>query len=92
MWGARKKRRWGISLTISELSASTPTSGDGSPGRGGIAQDGGTRGGIFHGERDRCSESPGWSTACSRMPEGDEKNQGEDSPKQADSCWFARHC
>ena len=30
--------------------------------------------------------------ACSRMPERDEKDQGEDSPKQAGSCWFARPC
>ena len=39
---------------------------DCSPGRGGKAQDGGTRGGIFHGEMDRCSESQSWTTACSR--------------------------
>ena len=25
------------------------------------------------------------------MPERDGKDQGEDSPKQAGSCWFARH-
>ena len=31
-------------------------------------------------------------TACSGMPERDGKDQGEDSPKQADSCWFARPC
>ena len=31
----------------------------------GIAQDGGTRGGTFHGEMDRCRESQGWTTACS---------------------------
>ena len=30
---------------------------DCSPGRGGMAQDGGTRGGIFEGEIDRCRES-----------------------------------
>ena len=30
---------------------------DCSPGRGGMAQDGGTRGGAFHGEMDRCRES-----------------------------------
>ena len=29
---------------------------DCSPGRGGMAQDGGTRGGTFHGEIDRCRE------------------------------------
>ena len=38
---------------------------DGSPGRKGMAQDGGTRGGTFHGEMDRCRESQGWTTACS---------------------------
>ena len=30
---------------------------DCSPGRGGMAQDGGTRGETFHGEIDRCRES-----------------------------------
>ena len=34
----------------------------------------------------------GLNTACSGMPERDGKNQGEDSPKQAGSCWFARPC
>ena len=28
---------------------------------------------------------------CSSMPELDGKDQGEDIPKQAFSCWFARH-
>ena len=32
------------------------------------------------------------ATACSGMPERDGKDQGEDSPKQAGSCWFARPC
>ena len=59
---------------------------DCSPGRGGMSQDGRTRGGPFHGEMDRCRESQGWTTACSSMPERDRKDQGEDSPKQADSC------
>ena len=63
---------------------------DCSPGRGGMAQDGGTRQGMFHGEMERCRESQGWTTACSSMPERDGKDQGEDSPKQAGSCWFAR--
>ena len=57
----------------------------------GMAQDGGTRGGTFHGEMDRCRESQGWTTACSSMPKRDGKDQGDDSPKQACSCWFARH-
>ena len=44
---------------------------DCSPGRGGMAQAGGTRGGTFHGEMDGCRESQGWTTACSSMPERD---------------------
>ena len=59
-----------------------------SPGRGGMAQKGGT----FHGEMDHCRGSQGWTTACSGMPKRDGKDQGEDSPKQAGSCWFARPC
>ena len=38
---------------------------DCSPRRGEMAQDGGTRGGKFHGEMDRSRESQGWTTACS---------------------------
>ena len=30
-------------------------------------QDGGTRGGTFHGEMDRCRDSQGWTTACSSI-------------------------
>ena len=55
-----------------------------------MAQNGGTRSGTFHGEMNRSRESEGWTTAYSRMPERDGKGQGEDSPKQAGSCWFAR--
>ena len=65
--------------------------GDWSTGRGGMAQNGGTRGGTFRGEMNRCRGSQGWTTACSRMPGRDGNDQGEDSPKQADLCWFARH-
>ena len=65
---------------------------DCSPGRGIMAQNSGTRGGTFHSEIVRRRESQGWTTACSRMPERDGKDQGEDSPKQAGSCWFARPC
>ena len=39
---------------------------DCSPGRKEMAQDGGTRGGMFHGEMDRCRESQDWTTACSK--------------------------
>ena len=57
---------------------------DCSPGRVEMAQDGGTRGGTFHGEMDRCGESLGWTTACiNLMPKRDGKDQGEDSPKQS---------
>ena len=57
---------------------------DCSPGRGGMAQDGGTRrGGTFHGEMVRGRESQGWTTACSSMPVRDGKDQVGDSPKQA---------
>ena len=38
---------------------------DCSPGRGGIAQDGRTRGGTFHGETDRYTESQGWTATSS---------------------------
>ena len=59
---------------------------DCSPGRGGMAQNGRTRGGTFHGGMDRCRKNQGWTTACSGMPERDGKDQGEDNPKQAGSC------
>ena len=39
-----------------------------------MARNGG-RSGTFHGEMDRCRESQGWTTACSRMPERDGKDQ-----------------
>ena len=46
---------------------------DCSPGRGGMAQDGGTRGQTFYGKMDRCRESQGWTMECSNMPERDGK-------------------
>ena len=48
---------------------------DCSPGRGGKAQNGGSRAGTFHGKMDRCRESQGWTSACSGMPERDGKDQ-----------------
>ena len=51
---------------------------DCSLGRGGMAQNGRTRGGIFRGEMDRCRENQGWTTACGSMPERDGKNQEDD--------------
>ena len=74
-----------------ELPAPTSTSGRLQPRTRGVVQDGRTRCGTFHGEMNRCRESQGWTTACSSIPERDEKDQEEDSPKQAGSCWFARH-
>ena len=69
---------------------------DCSPGRGGmVVQNGGTRSGTFFMAKwiAACRENQGWTTACSRVPERDRKEgQGEDSPKQAGSCWFARAC
>ena len=77
--------------TTSEFSASTPTSVDDcSPERGGMMQDGGIRGGTFYGEIDRLTGSQGWVAACRSMPERERKDLGEDSPKQAGSCWFIR--
>ena len=84
VWGGRKTNGWGVSWTISEFSASTPT--------GRMAQNDRTRGGVFHGKMDRCRGTQGWITTCSGMPERDGKDQGEDSPKQAGLCWFACPC
>ena len=65
---------------------------DCNPGRGGMVQNGGTRGVTFDDQVDRCRKSQGWSTACSGMLKRDGKDQGEDSSKQGSSCWFARSC
>ena len=62
-----------------------PMDDDCSPGRGGMAQNGGTRGGKFQCKMNRCRESQDWTTACSGMPESDGKDQGGDIPKQAGS-------
>ena len=80
--GGRKKSGWGVSWMTSELSVLTPTSGRLQPAM---------RGGAFHGKMDRCRESQGWTTVRSSMPEHDGNDQGEESPKQACSSWFACH-
>ena len=41
---------------------------DCSPGRGGMAQNGGKGGATFHDEMCRCRESQGWTTACTVCP------------------------
>ena len=90
MWEARKKSRCGVSWTAFGINADQWRT-VACPGRGGMVRDGGTRSGTFHGGMNRCRESQGWTTACSSMSERDGKDQGEDSPKKAGPCWFARH-
>ena len=54
-WGTRKKSGWGVSWTTSELSVyQRRLVDDCSPGRGGMSQNGATRGGKFHSKMDRC--------------------------------------
>ena len=80
MRGVRKKSGWGVSWTTSGLSASTSTSGRLQPRtRGGMSQNGKTRGGTFHGKMNRCRKNQGWTTACSGMPERDGKDQAKAS-------------
>ena len=85
--GARKRSGWGQSFRHQRRPVD-----DCSPGRGGMAQNGRTRGSTFHDEMDRCRENQGCTPACSGMLERDGKNQEEGSPNQAGSCWFARPC
>ena len=70
--GGREKSGCGVSRMISVLSISARTSGRLQPRTRGMAHDGGTRGGPFHGEMD--------------IPELNGKDQEEGSPKQAGSC------
>ena len=51
-----------------------------------MAQNGGTRGGTFHGEMDRCRESQGCTPACSSMPERDGKDQEEEIAQSNRAC------
>ena len=88
----QKSIGWGDSWMTLELLASTPTSGRLQPRMRGNGAERRNKGRNWHDEIDRCRESQGWTTACSHMPKRDGKGQGEDSPKQAGSCWFARPC
>ena len=88
--GGQEKSGWGVSWTTSELSASTPTNGRLQPrtrGNGAERQNKGRniswRNGSLHREP-RLRHA----MVCPR----DGEDQGEDSPKQAGSCWFARPC
>ena len=68
-WGARKKGGWRVFPgRLQSFRHQRRPVDDFSSGRGKLlAQDGGTRGGTFHGEMDRCRESHGWTTACSSI-------------------------
>ena len=96
--GGRGLRR-GVGKVVDVVSPGWPQSfrfqrrpvDDCSLGRGGMVQDGRTRGGMFHGEMDRCRETLGWTTTCSSTLERDGKGQGGNNLKQACSCWFVRH-
>ena len=90
--GGQEKEWMGVSWTISELSASTPTSGRLQPRTRGNGAERQNKGRDIYGEMDRCRENQGWTMACGGMPERDGRNQEEDSPEQASSCWFARPC
>ena len=90
--GATKKNGWGVSLTISELSTSTPTSGRLQPRTRGNGSERQNKGRNISWQNGSLQRNQGWTTACSGMPEIDRKDQEEDSPKQAGSCWFARPC
>ena len=60
---------------------------DCSPGRGGMGQNGRTRGGTFHGEVYRCRESQGWSTAgvCPNVTERTKKRIAQSKRARAGS-------
>ena len=73
---------------------------DCSPGRGEMTQVGGTRGGAFLGEMDRCREVRAGlrhaglrhAVVCPNVTgRAIERIAQRASPKQACSCWFARH-
>ena len=64
-----------VSWTTSELSVSTPTSERLQPMTRGMTQDGGTRGGTYHGEMVRCREIQDRTAGCSSSPKRDGKDQ-----------------
>ena len=62
-----------------------------SPGRGGIPQDGGTRGGAFHGEIDPCREVRDGLRHAVVCPNVTGSAQRRKAQSKQYSCWFARH-
>ena len=93
VWGARKKSGWGVSWTTSELSASTPTSGRLQPRtrKNGAERQNKRRNISWQNGSLQKKPRLDYGMQCG-MPERDGKDQGEDVPKQAGSCWFARLC
>ena len=51
----------------------------------GMAQNGGTRGGTFHGKMDRCRESQGWTTACPNVTGRTKKRTAQSKRARAGS-------
>ena len=93
MSGAREKSEWGVSWTISEISASSPTSsGRLQPRTRGNGAEQQNKGRNISWRNGSLQRKQGWTTACSGMLERDGKAQEEDRPKQVGLCWFARPC
>ena len=80
-WACRKTG--GMGCFLDDLRYQQQPVNDCSPGRGGMAQDCGPRGGTFYGENGSLQRSQGWTTAGTSMPERDGKDQRQDSPTQA---------
>ena len=88
----RKKSRWGVSWTTSELLVSKPTSESLKPRARGNGARRWDKGRTFSWRNQSLQRKPGLDYgACSSMSERDGKNQREDSPKQGCSCWFVHH-
>ena len=95
--GGHENSGWGVSWTISELSASALTSGRLQPRTRGNGAERWNKGRNISWRNGSLQRKPGLDYDIQSMPECDGKDQGEDSPKQADSCtnmyppgvWFA---
>ena len=80
MWGARKKSG-GLSWTTSELSSSTPTSGQLQPRTRGNCAGRRNKGRDISWRNRSLQRKPGWITACGNMLGCDEKDKIEDTPR-----------
>ena len=96
MWGATKKSG-SLTSRAFDINADQWTI-DCSPGRGGMSQNDRNKGRNISWRNGSLQRKPPARAidyvrhTCSGMPERDGKDQEEDSPKQAGSCWFARPC